>query len=550
VLELIDTGNGYTVRHKGRYVYSRVDPRRDALRRVRRFLALPRIELSGTLVLVPSLGLGYGLSELLEGLGEAARREAGRLHDGIQADDDSAPDDGWHVLCVEADQGLFATALAMRPRVFPEDARLTVVRTDSTQRLAALLRRIGVGRFRRVLVAPLCSGYEIDRSLYDRLASALEDEIRIHWQNRITLVRLGGLWVRNLIANLAVLPKACDWRDLRIEGPVVVAGAGPSLDDALDRIEAWRGRIVLLAVDTAVAPLLRRGLEPDLVLVLDAQMANLLDFVGVDMGRLAIMADLSSTPAILRRAGRLHLYATRFAPLRLFDRLNVAGLLPATIPAVGSVGVTALHAAVELTSGPVLLAGLDFAYAAGRTHARGTPGDSRMSVAADRLHPVESLVSSAIIERRPFRRSGTDCGPVLTDLVLQGYAGQAARIVAAQNRIYSLSGGGLDIGARRSEDLPKAPAALLSTREACRRWSAREVQEFVREENRRILALQQGGGGEAEAAELRAECDYLTVDWPARELPDPATLMSSPRYRRAVASCAALWQRTAGRLTP
>jgi hypothetical protein len=334
-----------------------------------------------------------------------------------------------------------------------------------------------------------------------------------------------------------------------MQGPVVVAGAGPSLDDAIDSIGSIRERIVLLAVDTAVAPLLRRGLEPDVVLVLDAQVANLLDFVGVEVGRLAVMADLSSAPGVLRRAGRLYLYATRFAPLSLFDRLSARGLLPTTIPAMGSVGVTALHAAISLTTGPVLVAGLDFAYSGGRTHAKGTPGDERISSSSGRLRPAESLLSAAIIERRPFRRGGVPRGEVLTDLVLEGYAGQAARIVAAENRVFVLGHGGLDIGAPPCDGLPEdTTAAVLVPPETCSRWHAGVVADLVSEEMARLKALVDSGTGEGGVADLQAECDYLTIDWPTADLSDPQRILATAQFRRTVSNCGDLWRRTGARL--
>ena len=76
---LTDTGGGVTVVYRNRNLYSPADPIGSALKRVRRFLAGPHLERS--LVLVPSLGLGYGLQELLDGLPRSSR-----------------------VVCIEADQ--------------------------------------------------------------------------------------------------------------------------------------------------------------------------------------------------------------------------------------------------------------------------------------------------------------------------------------------------------------------------------------------------------------------------------------------------------------
>ena len=64
--QLLETAAGVTVRYRGRTLYAPSDPVGSALRRVRRYLSSPHIERS--LVFVPSVGLGYGLAELLAGL--------------------------------------------------------------------------------------------------------------------------------------------------------------------------------------------------------------------------------------------------------------------------------------------------------------------------------------------------------------------------------------------------------------------------------------------------------------------------------------------------
>ena len=80
---LVDTGRGYTVHYKGKALYSSRDPLGAAVRRVTQLDIKPK-----TLVLIPSVGLGYGLRELLARL-----------------------PDSCHVLCIEADEHLFRLAV-------------------------------------------------------------------------------------------------------------------------------------------------------------------------------------------------------------------------------------------------------------------------------------------------------------------------------------------------------------------------------------------------------------------------------------------------------
>ena len=117
---LLHTDAGPTLHWRGVDFYPRTDPIDYARRKARVFSPLPR-----TLYFVPSLGLGHGLAELLGALPE-----------------------GSAVLCVEAFQEVARRAWTLG---IPSDSRLVVVRTDDPDAAAEALRRMGIGRFRRVI---------------------------------------------------------------------------------------------------------------------------------------------------------------------------------------------------------------------------------------------------------------------------------------------------------------------------------------------------------------------------------------------------------------
>jgi hypothetical protein len=400
---LENTGRGFTVYYRNRSLYSSSEPREGARRRA----AAARLA-DRALVLVPGLGLGYGLELLLQRLSA-----------------------GSSLLCVETDASLWALAASFPP---PRHPRLTVV--FGLQAAIGAARELGLYRFRRVQLVPLCGSYHLDRAGYDAILGALEEEIRQFWQNRITLAHMSRLWLRNLFANLVALagsvesPVPPDWASaLRgLPGaqpggrPILVAGAGPSLEAALPRIARVRDRLTLLAVDTALPVLADAGLPPDWVYALDAQHYNLEDFLPSRDPALLLLCDLSSCPAVIRLFPRRAAFATRFAPLALFDRLQAAGLLPPELPPLGSVGVTAVQAALGLTLGPVLLAGLDFCYPGGRTHACGAPSHRRALTSCSRLAPPGSAAFQALAARPRLQVAGKGGRRYPSDLVLRSYA--------------------------------------------------------------------------------------------------------------------------------
>jgi hypothetical protein len=529
---LVDTGRGLTLRYRGRYLYSSRDP-----------LAAPRRQAAeaaldpGTLVYVPCLGLGYGLTEVLERLPERS-----------------------HVLCIEADHALMALAAASGVAL-PRSDRLTVVRLDAPERAAVVLRSLGLWRFRRLLRLPLCRGSELHTQTYRRIQDALEEEIRLFWQNKITLVDMSRLWLKNLFTNLTLLPDAPSLDAVRVSAPVLVTGAGPSLESSLPEIRRIRERIHLMASDTSLPALAASGFLPDSVCVLEAQLHNLGDFVPAFDPSLPLLCDLTSSPTVLHRFPNRVFFSSRFSPLRLFGRLERCGLLPTPLPPLGSVGVSAVQLALRMTRAPVLLAGLDFAYRPGQTHARGTAPHVAGLIHGGRLHPAGMESHEALAHRPLLRLSGRGGEAVTSDLVLHSYSLQLRRLIEPTGRVFDLGGEGLPCGALPLET-PDAVDALLGGSglgagasewaSAHRVATAEQVQAFCRREadllgvaERHLLELV-GASPPAQAASGRApevargtevpdwleEVGYLLL--PLAE-PDPARILSPAALRGLLA---------------
>jgi hypothetical protein len=489
--------------------YPSPDPKEYARRKARVFSPRP-----DTLFFVPSVGLGYGLQDLLEQL---PPRSA--------------------VLCMEVFPEVMAIAAA---RGLPSgDPRLLVVRTADAAGAAASLQRLG--SFRRVESRPLCAGYRLAAETYDRLRRSLEEGIRRFWQNRLTLIALGSLQVRNLLANLGSLSAdpagAGDFSSLRTGMPVVVAGAGPSLEQSLPVLLRLRSWFTLAAVDTALPTLRAAGLRPDLVVALEAQASNLKDFIGTgDCPRTLVACDISANPALVRLfPGRTYLFSSRFAPLRIFDRLEKAGLLPASFPPLGSVGVAAVHAALRLTAGDIFLTGLDFSFPGHRTHARGSPSHLGMLAGSGRCRPAGQDVYAAMAARPLLPTEGKRGGVVLTDGVLRSYRDTLVdELAGSTGRVADIGQAGLPLGVALVDDaalearLRSAPGGPPLGAEASGPYNARGAADFLTEESAILRrAADVLGSSEAEDAEILAEIDYAWVhfpDVPDRLKPDPGFL--------------------------
>jgi hypothetical protein len=416
---LVDTGKGFTVRYKGRYLYSSIKPTDLIEKRVEHIVLRER-----TLFFIPSIGLGYGLHSLCMKCPESS-----------------------HILCVEIDETLMRFSLKQNVAALPASDRLTMVRTGSPVEVVRAVKKIGTHRFRRVEMCSLSGGYHLYPEAYRKMLHLIEEEITNYWKNKITLVHMAPLWIKNIFLNLMFSRNTYDIAMLKTQFPILVVGAGPSLEDSIATIRRIRKKVILITVDTAYSALCAHSIIPDYIFILESQIANLQDFIARRDPDIPILCDITAHPATIRLfKGDMYFFSSIFYPIRLLERIKKAGLLPAQIPALGSVGVAALYISMYMTEGPVLVTGLDFSYPGGRTHARGTPFPCLLSFTSSRLLPLEHLMYRSIRKRPLVTMSGKQGVSLSSDLVLRSYAQEVKYLVEGKENIYDIGKEGIDIG--------------------------------------------------------------------------------------------------------
>jgi hypothetical protein len=109
-------------------------------------------------------------------------------------------------------------------------------------------------------------------AFYYELLTEAREEARLDVFNAGTLVCRGPLWQFNTLKNLPHIvnnPGIDSLRDAFRGKPALVIGAGPSLNDALPLIRKLANRFVLIATGTALRPLRKQGIRPDIVIAVD-----------------------------------------------------------------------------------------------------------------------------------------------------------------------------------------------------------------------------------------------------------------------------------------
>jgi len=401
-----------------------------------------------TLYFCPSPLYGYGFSLLLEKL---------------------PPNSA--ILCVEADEKLFELskrtigAEAELLLNLPEGRRikpfsLVMVKEAESQKaegLGALTIKIwGERVFRRVETIRLTGGWQLFPQLYDDMEAALRREIVVEWSNAMTLIRLGRLYSKNLIRNLAYIGCAdTDGPDWHSEG-ILALGAGPSLDPFLSELCAfYQGKIPgpgerrfkIICVGACLPALADWGILPDLAVILESQHWNLRCFIGLQGQKVDAAIDLSALPASSRALkGNSYFFATPWAELAFFMRLKESGLLPETYPPMGSVGLNTVALALKIGSGPVIAAGIDFSFAIDTCHARSTPGRRDIE---NRQNRFRSLIDIGTTLKDGTYSAVSKTGEqVRSNPAMRKYRDLFEREFGGNPRLFDIAGSGLPFGVK------------------------------------------------------------------------------------------------------
>ena len=263
-----------------------------------------------TLYFCPSPLFGYGLDKFLSRLETEAPNSA--------------------VLCVEADPELYELSLENIDVSVKTHSKLRITNISEAAKLCSFFRtQWGSRAFRRIETLKLTGGWQLSSGLYDSLCESLRREIAVDWSNALTLAKLGRLYIRNALRNLPLIADFSPISNLSFgSSPVLVLGAGPSLDEILDALVIRFGESLrrsenrpfkIVCVDTCLGALKDRKILPDLVVILESQHWNLNDFTGCKSWEVQSAIDLSAHPQSSQMlAGNGFLFMTPWTSLKNF----------------------------------------------------------------------------------------------------------------------------------------------------------------------------------------------------------------------------------------
>jgi hypothetical protein len=352
--------------------------------------------------LLLGLGLGYGAEACLEAGAESV------------------------VVC-EADAASLKAAFRMRDmRALLADERFGLVVGGEPEGVISALELSGGNRAGILEIKAVTSAFP---EWFERARAAAGRWNAKGAVNENTLQRFGRLWVRNLARNLNVAASSPGVE--RLEGlfagssgaapiPALVLAAGPSLDLVLPHIREISRRALVVCVDTALRSLLRFGVEPDFLVVVDPQYWNWRHLAGLESPLSFLVSEAAAWPAVFRSSHRGTFLGGSLFPLG--RRIEAFAGEKGRLGAGGSVATSAWDLCRIMGCGSVWMAGLDLSYPGGRTHAAASLFEQRALASGCRLSPASSAQAAALVGGHSYDAPSANGGSVRTDQRMSLYA--------------------------------------------------------------------------------------------------------------------------------
>ena len=189
-----------------------------------------------------------------------------------------------------------------------------------------------------------------------------------------TGILFSGVSGQNLLSNIRYVPECLKTKQfvdyIPHDIPAIVVAAGPSLDKNIKELKKAKGRAFIIAVDTAIKPLLKEGIRPDMFAVVDGMKPlSLIETEGAE--HIPMLASLVSASSLFEfHKGRKVFFNEYYPVVNHMFHMNKVSF--ESVPCGGSVATTAFAFAYMIGIETIILVGQDLALEGKRTHASGT----------------------------------------------------------------------------------------------------------------------------------------------------------------------------------
>jgi hypothetical protein len=238
---------------------------------------------------------------------------------------------------------------------------------------------------------------------YKEIYNKIKGSINYKKTSLATNIKRSREWKRNIINNIPYIikkPKADDFFNIFENIPVICVAAGPSLDKNINQLKKIEDNVLIMCVGTSLKPLLREDIEPDIVVSMDGNIANLEHFKDIErIPDSYLFAELGNYFEIQVKWNSKMSFFTM--------KRNFSGWVEEIKDKYTSIntGGTVAHSMIDLAykfgADPIILMGQDLAFTEEKSHASGTTYENK-EVNNQNLIEVEAVDGGTVLTNKSF----------------------------------------------------------------------------------------------------------------------------------------------------
>ncbi|MFH0925043.1 MAG: 6-hydroxymethylpterin diphosphokinase MptE-like protein [bacterium] len=266
------------------------------------------------------------------------------------------------------------------------------------------------------------ASYQLYKDYFNKVKKIINIAISKTASNLMTMMNEGLGYQLNTLRSIGHIinnPGVKTLFNLFPKKPIIIVGAGPSLDKNIYLLPMVKDRAVIIAVETALKPLLARGIEPHLVVTADPSIHNYRHLFAVDVKKAYLVAEPMVLPdSISDYPGKKFIASFNDKMMNYLTKyLGDKGHLSVW----GSISTMAFDLARKMGGDPIIFIGQDLAFTGGRTYCRWTYKEDQWLDRIDRNYTMEDIMRDELRQRR--LKEGIDIygQPILLEEQLLSY---------------------------------------------------------------------------------------------------------------------------------
>ena len=418
---LIECGQGVSVLYKDRYLYSKYAPSK-AINNLIENLTIS----DNSIVLIFSPALWLGIEKLIEKLPQTSK-----------------------IVAIEFDNNLYNFSTKNLPQKYKNEISFF---NESTKN--DFLLELQKGHYKKVIPIEFSAGTIFNKEKYNNFFSITQSIVDQNLKNKLTLIKFGRLYSKNIFKNLRLIPNSIPFKNLfnKITKPILVLGAGESLNQTIEKIKGKEKSFFILSVDAALNSILANNIQPDAIVAVESQIAIEKAYIGKSINsKIPIFCDLVGRPHIPEIInGPISFFISKYASMKFLDTLSSKNILPPTIKPLGSVGLVAMDIALKLRrndSIKIFFSGLDFSYSVGISHAKNTMAHNNQLISTTKLKSIYNI-DTAFSQGTSFVNS-KDNSKMITTIALKNYSLLFTDSFKDEKNIFDIGLEGIDLGFKK-----------------------------------------------------------------------------------------------------